>query len=234
VRKIEILNIEKWFGNILILDKINFMIYPKQINVILGPSGCGKSTLLNIIAGLDHNFKGNTNSIDSKKVSYVFQEDHLLEWKNIEKNILYALSGKVRKQELIEYGEVLGLSMYWRYYPKQLSGGLRQRVNLLRAFLYPASLLLMDEPFKSLDIQTKEKTINLFLNIQQEKKLTVVLVTHSLEEAFQLGEYIHVFSNKPINKITTFINPYFYPRGVYSIKEKELFLKQVKEVLKQN
>jgi len=234
VSKIDIFNIEKWFGDTLILDKINFTIYPKHINVIIGPSGCGKSTLLNIISGLDNNFTGYTKALSSLKISYVFQEDHLLEWKSIEKNILYALSGKLKKEEFIDYGNILGLSTYWGHYPSQLSGGLRQRVNLLRAFLYPASLLLMDEPFKSLDIQTKEKTINLFLKIQKEKELTVLLVTHNLDEAFQLGEYIHIFSNKPTGKINTIINPYFYSNKVNSGKEKELFLNQVKEIMKHN
>jgi len=92
----------------------------------------------------------------------------------------------------------------------------------------------MDEPFKSLDIQTKEKTINLFLKIQKEKELTVLLVTHNLDEAYQLGDYIHVFSNKPKGKIDTIINPYLYSNKVHSGKEKELFLNQVKEIMKHN
>lgn len=228
----EILNIEKRFGETLVLDKISLTIYPKKINVILGPSGCGKSTLLQIIAGLDKDFDGCINGITPCKLAYVFQEDRLLEWKSVEKNILYALSGKVEKERLLDYGKALGLSEYLKYRPSQLSGGLRQRVNLLRAFLYPASLLLMDEPFKSLDIQTKEETINLFLRVQKEKEVTVLLVTHSLEEAIQLGNYIHIFSNKPTRRLDTFINPYFSSAKAYSIKDKESFLNEVREMVK--
>lgn len=228
----EILNIEKRFGETLILDKISLTIYPKQINVILGPSGCGKSTLLQIIAGLDKDFDGCINGITPCKLAYVFQEDRLLEWKSVEKNILYALSGKVEKERLLDYGKALGLSEYLKYRPSQLSGGLRQRVNLLRAFLYPASLLLMDEPFKSLDIQTKEETINLFLRVQKEKEVTVLLVTHSLEEAIQLGNYIHIFSNKPTRRLDTFINLYFSSAKASSIKDKESFLNEVREMVK--
>lgn len=229
---IEILNLRKNFKEIVVLDHLNLYIYPEQINVILGPSGCGKSTLLNIIAGLDSKFTGTIKGIKSHKTSYIFQDDSLLEWRSIKNNILFALSGKVDSGLLLNYGNALGLSNYWNHYPSQLSGGLRQRVNILRGLLYPSTLMLMDEPFKSLDTQTKEEVINLFLQIQQERKLTTILVTHNLEEALQVGHYIHVLSQKPTHIVDTFTNPYFSLDKSYSYEDKKTFLNQIKEIMK--
>lgn len=227
---IQIVDMEKSFEESLILNKINLTIYPKKINIIVGPSGCGKSTLLQIVSGLDKDFNGFVSDISTEKISYVFQEHCLLEWKNVEKNIAYALSGKIDKKDFLQYSTALGLNSYLKHYPSQLSGGLLQRVNLLRAFLNPANILLMDEPFKSLDIQSKQEAINLFLRIQSQKELTVILVTHSLEEAVKLGNYIHVLSNKPTKKLDTFINPYFCENN-YSIEDRRLFLNKIKEMI---
>lgn len=229
--KIELINIRKSYGDNIVLDKVSFTIQPQKVNIILGPSGCGKSTLLSIIAGLDHNFQGTIKGIDQRKLSYVFQEDCLLEWRTVKENIIYALSGKVEREKFINYAKVLGLSDYFNYFPYQLSGGLRQRVNLLRAFLYPSSLLLMDEPFKSLDIQSKEEAIGLFLRIQKERKITAVLVTHTLDEALQLGSWIHILSSKPTRLLNTLINPFIDSEEIYSSKDKELFLTRVEEML---
>lgn len=206
-------------------------IEPKKINVILGPSGCGKSTLLSIIAGLDTDFKGTIKGIDLEKISYVFQEDCLLEWKTLKENIGYALSGKVDREDFLDYAHRLGLSDYLNYLPDQLSGGLRQRVNLLRAFLYPASLILMDEPFKSLDIQSKGDAINLFLRIQRERELTVLLVTHNLEEAVQLGDFIHILSKKPTRVLHSITTPYDYLEEGQLEQERALFFSQLKGLL---
>lgn len=230
--KIEIIDIEKSFGENLILNNISLIIHPNQINVIIGPSGCGKSTLLQIIAGLDKEFRGTVNGIDTKQISYVFQDHCLLEWKSVEKNIMYALSGKVDNKHFLEYSRALGLTEHLSHYPNQLSGGLLQRVNLLRAFLSPGNLLLMDEPFKSLDVKSKEATINLFLQVQKEKKRTVLLVTHSLEEAVQLGNYIHILPKNPAGKLHTFMNPWTYSKEEQSNEGRAKFLNKLNEIIK--
>lgn len=230
---IEIVDIEKSFYKNVILNKVNLTIYPKKINIIIGPSGCGKSTLLEIISGLDKDFNGFIKNIDMQKISYVSQEHCLLQWKSVEKNIMYALSGKVDNKNFVKYSRALGLTNYLQHYPNQLSGGLLQRVNLLRAFLYPSNILLMDEPFRSLDVQSKEKAVDLFLEVQKEKQLTVILVTHNLEEAVELGHYIHVLSNKPTKKLDTFVNPYFC-KEKYSNEDRKLFLNKIKAIIQEN
>ncbi len=230
---IKIVDIEKSFDQNVILNKVNLTIYPKKINIIIGPSGCGKSTLLEIISGLDKDFNGFIKNTDRQKISYVSQEHCLLQWKSVEKNIMYTLSGKVDNKKFLKYSRALELTNYLKHYPSQLSGGLLQRVNLLRAFLYPANIILMDEPFKSLDVLSKEKAINLFMEVQKEKQLTVILVTHNLEEAIKLGNYIHVLSNKPTKKLDTFVNPYFCKEEYYD-KNRILFSNKIKAIIKQN
>jgi len=187
--------------------------------------------LLRIIAGLDHEFSGSIEAIGQNRIGYIFQEPCLIQWKTVRKNMRYALSGHVDEKMLLDYSKVLGLTDYLNYYPSQLSGGLLQRVNLLRGFLYPATLLLMDEPFKSLDIKNKKAAMELMIKIQQERNLTVVLVTHSLEEAVALGDYIYIMPNKPKGQLECVINPRDSIHEKSSTENKIELLNTLKEIL---
>lgn len=187
--------------------------------------------MLRIVAGLDSEFSGSIQPIGQNRISYIFQEPCLIQWKNVRKNMRYALSGHVDEKMLLDYSKILGLTDYLNYYPSQLSGGLLQRVNLLRGFLYPATLLLMDEPFKSLDIKNKEAAMDLMVKIQKERNLTVVLVTHSLEEAIQLGDYIYIVPHKPKGSLECFANPRDSIHEKSSTESKIELFNTLKEIL---
>jgi NitT/TauT family transport system ATP-binding protein len=197
---IELGHIFKSFGNLKVFDDFS-LEYPEQkITAILGPSGCGKTTMLNILAGLVK-VEGGT-VITTGNVSYLFQEPRLLPWLTIRENIDLVLRDKMAASlingRIIEYLKMTGLTDYIDYYPAELSGGMRQRVAIARAFAYPAPLLLMDEPFKSLDFKTQFLLRNDFLSILRTQPRTVVMVTHDVKEAVLMGDRIVIFSDKPI------------------------------------
>ena len=176
------------------------MAFPEQrITAILGPSGCGKSTLLNILAGLTPVESGRV--LTTPEVAYLFQEPRLLPWLTVRENLHLVLCDKLPGNELAaridRYLAALGLEAYRDFYPAQLSGGLRQRVALARAFSYPSRLLLMDEPFKSLDVKIRFRLIADFLELWREEPRTVIAVTHDVKEAVLLGDKLVVLSDKP-------------------------------------
>lgn len=197
---IKLINIEKNFGNKKIYDKFSLTFEERKINCILGKSGCGKSTLLNIIANLEEINSGEIIGVP-EKISYVFQEDRLIEWNSIYTNMelpLLKFYTKDEREEKIKniLREVeLGDSM--NSYPKELSGGMRQRANIARALLYNGELLLMDEPFKSLDKSSKENIIKIFKKNHLEKNNTVIMVTHDINEALSLGDNIFILGGSP-------------------------------------
>jgi NitT/TauT family transport system ATP-binding protein len=197
---IELGHIFKSFGNLKVFDDFS-LEYPEQkITAILGPSGCGKTTMLNILAGLVKVDGGAV--ITTGNVSYLFQEPRLLPWLTIRENIDLVLRDKIDASlingRIIEYLKMTGLTDYINYYPAELSGGMRQRAAIARAFAYPAPLLLMDEPFKSLDFKTQFLLRNDFLSILRTQPRTVVMVTHDVKEAVLMGDSIVIFSDKPI------------------------------------
>lgn len=206
---IKLIDIKKNFGGNKIYDKFSISFEIGKINCILGASGCGKSTLLNIIANIE--------SIDSgcivglpKKIGYVFQEDRLIEWnsiyKNIELPILKCYKKTERKEKIKGILRNVGLEGYINAFPKELSGGMRQRVNIARALLYDDELLLMDEPFKSLDENSKKNMIKVFKNNHIEKKNTVIIVTHDIKEALILGDNIFILGDYPRRVTYSFKN----------------------------
>lgn len=186
-------NINKSYGDSKIYDNFNIDIRKGRINCILGKSGCGKTTLLKVIAA-DSRFKGN--------ISYVFQEDRLIPWKNIYKNMGFVLESKYDREErdniINKYLSMLNISECKKKYPTELSGGMRQRADIGRAFAYPGEILLMDEPFKSLDIKTKEDIIDDFKQMTLKEKRTVIIVTHDIDEALKISDYIFVFGKRPV------------------------------------
>lgn len=184
-----------------VLDDISIQFEENKITCILGPSGCGKTTLFNIIAGtLDKDY-GEVIGFEKEDISFVFQEDRLIEWKNVKDNIGFVLKDKMDKklrEDIIDqYLSLVNLEEYKLYYPRQLSGGMRQRISILRAFAYPSKILIMDEPFKSLDINLKRKIMECVLKLKELKGKTCILITHDIEEAITLGDRIIILTGKP-------------------------------------
>lgn len=173
-----------------------------EIVCIIGPSGCGKSTLLNIISGLLKPSVGEVIN-GSGAISYVFQEDRLLPWKNAYENIKI-VNKKCSRERCLELIEKVGLMGFAGYYPSELSGGMRQRCSIARAFNYEADLLLMDEPFKSLDYNLRIEMTKYLLELWESTKKSIVFVTHEIDETLLLGDRILVLSDRPTKVIKEF------------------------------
>lgn len=205
---IEVKNLKKTFGQKVIFDNFNIEIKENKVNCILGKSGCGKSTFLNILCQSISKDYGTINGIDNKSISYIFQEDRLIEWLTVEENINMILKKKYAGQELKfickKYLSMVGMDKEIKNYPNKLSGGMRQRINIARAFAYPSKLVLMDEPFKSLDIKNKFLIMKNLKDILKKENRTVIFVTHDIDEALYLGDIIYVFGDKPTKVLGRF------------------------------
>lgn len=189
------------YGPRLILDGISLAAEPAQIIGLMGPSGCGKTTLLNVLAGLLIPTAGKVIG-DSFHTAYVFQEPRLFPWYNTVENIAIGLKaqGVSRSQRLqlaYNLAEVTGLGDAAHLYPQQLSGGMKQRVNLARAFAFDPRLLLLDEPFSALDIGVRRQLQELVMNWAQQHQTAVILVTHDLAEAVVMADHLLVLSARP-------------------------------------
>ncbi len=199
---ISIRNLNKSYENEEIFKNFNLELYDDNVNCIIGKSGCGKSTLLNIIAGLIEIQSGEIQGISSKDISYIFQEDRLIEWLTVKDNLELALKkyydSSILDKKIDELLELVGISDIKNKYPSSLSGGMKQRVNIARAFGKPSKVILMDEPFKSLDYKLKYTIIDEFKSLLNKEKRMVILVTHDLDEAIYFRGNILVFSNKPV------------------------------------
>lgn len=199
LEKLQVKNVKKSFNCVEVLKNINLDFNIGNTTCILGPSGCGKSTFLNILTGEVDEFQGDIYGF--KNISFVYQDPRLIPWKNVYDNIKFVLEDKMIKENAHKYImqsiEMVGLKGCEKMYPNKLSGGMMQRVNIARAFAYPSDILIMDEPFNSLDINTKIDVIKWFKNIKNTYKKTVILVTHDIDEAIELGNDIVIFSDKP-------------------------------------
>ena len=196
------------YGDLLVLDRLTFSIEENAFLCILGQSGCGKTTLANLMAGLLPCSEGRI-TIDGEpadprkhELAFVFQEPSLWPWRTVRDNIRIGLEIKGFPEaeigrRLREMVDLVGLEGFEDYYPYQISGGMKQRVAITRAFALDADLVLMDEPFASLDAQTRHQMQMETLRIWEKRKTTVVFVTHNLEEAVYLAERILVLSRKP-------------------------------------
>ncbi len=195
-------NLSFSFGETEILSQLSFSIEKGEFVSFIGPSGCGKTTLLNILSGLQRGWRGEL-SIDAERISLVFQHDTLLEWKNVLENVLLPfqlkqvpLSESITSRA-IEVLDSVGLKGYEYYYPHQLSGGMKKRVEIARALITEPDLLILDEPFSALDIITRERLNLLVKQLHSTRKTTILLVTHSVEEACFLSDRIYVLSPLP-------------------------------------
>ena len=205
-------------ATVSVLNNLSLSIAAGESWVIIGPSGCGKSSLLFLLAGLIKPTSGNLTvhgrplEGPRQSTALILQEYGLFPWKTVRQNVglglkIRGLSKEQRAERVKAILEEMGLSEYQQHYPGQLSGGQRQRVAVARALALSPDLLLMDEPFSSLDALTRESLQNLLLNVWQEKGLTMIMVTHSIEEAVFLGRKIVVFSARPARLLDVIENP---------------------------
>ena len=195
-------------SEILAIDNINFRVKKGEFVSIIGPSGCGKSTLLSIIAGLENKTTGEIYIEGEKvegistKIGYMLQRDCLLEWKTVFNNTMFGLEIKGKKNdENKEYVEEL-LKKYNLYefknkYPSELSGGMRQRVALIRTLAVKPKILLLDEAFSALDYQTRIMVTNDIYSILRKEKITALIVTHDISEAISMSDRVLVLSKRP-------------------------------------
>ena len=203
---LELKNIELTYysknGETLALNNINFTVNSGEFISIVGPSGCGKTTILSLISGLLQPTKGEIILNTKSKPGYMFQKDLLFEWRTILKNIFLGLEIKKtntpNEQHRVE--ELLQKYGLWEFkdkYPRQLSGGMRQRVALIRTLALSPELLLLDEAFSALDFQNRIKVCEDVKKILLEEKATAILVTHDINEAISLSDRIIILSSKP-------------------------------------
>ena len=219
---------------VLALDSIDLAVAQGEFVTVVGPSGCGKSTLLNLIVGLLRSssgrilFRGDPINGICTKIGYVTQKDNLLPWRTLIENVEIALeirgiensARRQRAQELI--GQV-GLSGFEDHYPHELSGGMRQRANIIRTLIYDPELILMDEPFGPLDAQTRVVLQDQLLKLWLASRKTIVFITHDLVEAITLADGVVLMTSRPgrIKSIENVTIP--RPRDVFQIHERPEF-----------
>jgi NitT/TauT family transport system ATP-binding protein len=195
-----------------VLQDISFTVEAHGSCAIIGPSGCGKTSLLFLLAGLLQPDSGDITTAGNPRSGTILQNFGLFPWKTVSQNIALGLvlqgEAKVSIRRRVEDLLVeMGLSGFGEHYPGQLSGGMQQRVAIARALAVEPQILFMDEPLSSLDALTRERLQNLILDIWQAKKITTILVTHSIEEAVFLGLRIIVLSRRPGRVLRIFENP---------------------------
>lgn len=203
---IEIKNLDYSFGNTKILKNINISVNKNEVVSIIGSSGVGKTTLFNLIAGILDLQNGSIEIYNSKdyknKVAYMLQKDLLFEHKTIMDNIILPLIiNKVQKKEAILEAEkilkIFNLFEYKDMYPKELSGGMRQRIALIRTYMFKRDIFLLDEAFSALDAITKRELHKWYLKLVKDFDLTTILITHDVEEAVLLSNKIYILANRP-------------------------------------
>ena len=225
---IRIENLQKSFGKLVAIDNVSVDIAPGEFFMIVGPSGCGKTTLLRILAGLDTATAGRIEietpaDKDQPENSLVFQGDSIFPWMTVWNNAAYGLRMRnapaaVIRERVGHYLDATGLTRFADYYPHQLSGGMKQRVSIARAFANDPEILLMDEPFSALDAQNKLLLQEELLRIWDEQKKTVVFITHSVDEAVYLGDRIMVMTAQP-GRVKSFVDvPLPRPRNIIELQ----------------
>jgi len=221
-------DIEKWFSRedgqpFKVIDRLSFQAKEGSVTVLIGPSGCGKSTLLNSIVGLERLDRGELKFINNGKsqerplIGYVFQSPRLLPWKTIGDNLRLALKGagvdeSEWEKRVRHYLELVELDEYINQFPLYLSGGQRQRVGLARALAIESDLVLMDEPFASVDELTARQLRQTTRRLCEQLHRTVLFVTHNLAEAAYMSDYVVTLTRRPARLDAYVINPLPTPR----------------------
>jgi NitT/TauT family transport system ATP-binding protein len=208
VAKLQVIHLGKAFDQLTALQDINLAVERGEFISVVGPSGCGKTTFLRIVTGLESATSGEV-LLDGRAVhrpgtdrGFVFQSDSLLPWRTVFGNAIIGREvagqvGPAERRRTMELLKLVGLEGFENYHPRQLSGGMRQRVNLARALAIDPEILLMDEPFSSLDAQTREIMQTELMRIWEEGRKTVLFVTHQIDEAVFLSDRVLVFARRP-------------------------------------
>ena len=206
--KVQAIHLTKRFGDLLVLDDISFDVMDGEFLCVVGPTGCGKTTFLNCLTNLyqitDGKILINGEPVNPKKhnIAYIFQENSVMQWLTVEQNIAFGLQTKKlpkaeKQQSVKEFMDIVGLTPYQDYYPRQLSASMIQRVSIARAFASRPELLLMDEPYGQLDLILKYKLEDELIKLWKRTGTTVIFITHNIEEAVYMGQRILVLTNKP-------------------------------------
>lgn len=198
---IELEKINKNYGSLRVLKDVFLYLSKGEIVSIVGPSGSGKTTILNIIARLILPDKGKVRIAKDKRIGYVFQEPRLIPWKNVENNILfaqknYSLQEDVARKLREKLIHKTGMENFVHYFPSQLSGGMKQRVALIRALSIMSHILLLDEPFKSIDNETASVIEKIILEIWEEENQGILMVTHDYKKAIRLSNRVYFLSQR--------------------------------------
>ena len=224
---IKAVNLTKKFGDLLVLDNMNFEVEAGELLCVVGPTGCGKTTFLNSLTNLYQITSGqiliDDEPVDLKKhnVAYIFQENSTMPWLTVEENIRFGLdikkvAEKEKKERVEEFMEIVGLTPYRKFFPRQLSASMLQRESIARAFATKPNLLLMDEPYAQLDIELRYKLEDELIKLWEATGTTVMFITHNIEEAVYLGRKILILTNKPTTVKTFLDNPLPRPRDIAS------------------
>ena len=177
-------------------------VEPESMTVLMGPSGCGKTTLLRIIADLDDRFTGSVGTHPDTRIGLMFQEPRLLPWRTVKQNIELVAAPDFTEQDLERLAQAVGIADMLPRYPQELSLGLARRVALARAFATKPDLLLLDEPFVSLDERTADRLRRLLLDVWQARPTTAILVTHNAREAIMLADQLVLLAPRPTHVVT--------------------------------
>jgi NitT/TauT family transport system ATP-binding protein len=216
-------------GTLRVIDGLTFSLGKGEVGALVGPSGCGKTTLLRIIAGLDADYEGEVRLPDHGRLGMVFQEPRLLPWRTLEQNVRLA-APQVTDDELTTLFAALGLSAHRQHYPGELSLGLARRVALARAFAVNPNLLLLDEPFVSLDDALATRLRDELAELVTRRPVTTLLVTHNVEEAIALADRLFLLSPSPTRVMAELPIP--NPRSKRTPEELAAFRGQIARKLK--
>ncbi|MCD8351185.1 MAG: ABC transporter ATP-binding protein [Planctomycetaceae bacterium] len=223
--KVEVRNLTKSFGDLLVLDNVSFDVASGEFLCIVGPTGCGKTTFLNSLVKIydidDGSIKIDGEEVDLRRhsLAYIMQEYSTMSWLTVRQNVQYGLKIKRLKKAEMEAKtdaalELVGLEKFRDYYPNQLSASMMQRVAIARAFAVEPHLLLMDEPYGQLDLELRFKLEDELLALWRKLGTTIIFITHNIEEAVYLSQRILVLTNKPTTIKESIENPLPFPRKV--------------------